>query len=307
MLFLQATRAPIVVAIAVVVGIFAIAAPADAHAYIVQSTPAAGSRLAQAPARVTIQFDEPITLPDGPAIEVVDSAGRRVDRNDAAVDPNDVTAVVARLAQLRPGSYRVSWRVVSADTHVVHGTFAFGYGAAAGTATAAEYTLFDPSSSLASIVRWVSLTAILAAVGALFFRLFFRPVTASPFTDAAAWQIRCGCALALLANAGLFVVQSAASAGSFAGGATGSALVGTLHSPFGLDWLVRIVAIVTIWACSVSRAWIAQAIGACAAVVILITLTVAGHAAGVAAFGPRRQWPSPIGCISDRRVSGSAG
>lgn len=273
--------------VATVVYLIAItlATPATAHAYIMQSAPEPGTTLTQAPKLVTVQFDEPVNLPDGPAIEVVDAAGRRVDAHDAAIDPNDVTTVVAHLARLSPGAYAVRWRVVSADTHVVHGTFTFGYGAAAGAAAAAEDTLFDPSAPLASIARWLSLTGILAAVGAVFFGIAFCP-TAQAFTDAAARQIRYGCVLALLANAGLFAVQSAASAGSFSGGATGSALAGTLHSTFGREWLIRIVAIGVILVCSVSRSWIALAIGACAGVVTLTTLTFAGHAVGVAAFGP---------------------
>lgn len=209
---------------------FASGAPASAHAYIVQSSPTAGATLAQAPAVVSIQFDEPVTLPDGPAIEVVDAAGRRLDHNDAAIDPNDATTVIAHLSRLTPGAYRVRWRVVSADTHVVHGIFTFGYGAAAGAAEESADTLFDPSSALASILRWLSFTGVLAAVGALFFSLAFRAAEAPAFRNAATWQTRYGCTLALLANAGLFIVQSAASAGSLGGGMTGSALIGILHS-----------------------------------------------------------------------------
>jgi copper transport protein len=262
-----------------------LAAPATAHAYIVQSAPAPGTTLAQAPKLVSIQFDEPVNLPNGPAIEVVDAAGRRVDANDAAIDPNDVTTVIAHLPRLTPGAYSVRWRVISADTHIVHGTFTFGYGAAAGTATSEGDTLFDPSAPLASIARWLSLTGILAAAGAAFFGILFRP-DARAFRAAANRQIRYGCALALLANAALFDVQSAASAGTLSGGATPAALFATLHSSFGLDWLIRIVAIVVLWACPASRSRIAGAIGACAAIAMLTTLTFGGHAVGLAAQGP---------------------
>jgi copper transport protein len=267
-----------------------LAAPATAHAYIMQTAPVAGATLTQAPKLVSIQFDEPVNLPDGPAIEVLDAAGRRVDANDAAIDPNDVTTVITHLPRLTPGSYSVRWRVISADTHVVHGTFTFGYGAAAGTATSAGDTLFDPSAPLASIARWLSLTGILAAAGAAFFGILFRP-DARAFAAAANRQIRYGCALALLANAVLFVVQSAASAGTLSGGATPVALFATLHSSFGLDWLVRIVAIAVLWACSASRNGIAGAIGACAAIATLTTLTFGGHAAGLAAQGPPLAMP----------------
>jgi hypothetical protein len=44
----------------------------------------------------------------------------------AAADPNDKSALVVRFAEpLRPGTYKVNWRVISADTHKVKGSFSF--------------------------------------------------------------------------------------------------------------------------------------------------------------------------------------
>jgi copper transport protein len=43
----------------------------------------------------------------------------------AAADPGDVHAVVAGVAQLAAGGYRVQWRVVSTDGHPVSGSYAF--------------------------------------------------------------------------------------------------------------------------------------------------------------------------------------
>jgi len=265
--------------------VFAAVDPAAAHAYIVATTPAAGAVVDNAPATVTVQFDEPVTLPDGPALEVLDAVGRRVDKHDAAVDPDDATAVVAHLLPLRRGAYSVRWRVVSADTHVVHGTFTFGYGVAPGAAAAPEDTVFDPSSPLASTFRWLSLTGIIAAVGALFFGLFFRTTERTPFTIAEVLQMRYGCGLALIANAGLFVTQSAASAGSLAAGASAGALASTLHSPFGVFWFARTIALGVLLLCSLSRARVARTVGVCAAAITLATLTFAGHAGVTPTYG----------------------
>ena len=260
-------------------------APAAAHAYVVATTPAAGVVVDNAPATVTVQFDEPVTLPDGPALQVLDAAGRRVDKNDAVVDPDDATAVVVHVKPLVRGAYSVRWRVVSADTHVVHGTFSFGYGVAAGTAVAAEDTVFDPSSPLASTLRWLSLTGIVAASGALFFGLAFRTTGRTPFTATEALQMRYGCGLALIANAGLFITQSAGSAGSLTAGISAGALGGTLHSPFGVYWFARMIALVGLLLCTLSRGPLARTVGACVAATILATLTLAGHAGGAPAWG----------------------
>src|SRR5580693_2423351 len=99
----------LVPALAALAIVLAGALPASAHAYILLATPAAGATVDAAPATVRIQFDEPIALPDGPAITVVDAAGKRVDKNDAAVDPNDATAVVVDVLPLTRGSYDVRW------------------------------------------------------------------------------------------------------------------------------------------------------------------------------------------------------
>jgi copper transport protein len=93
------------------------------HAHLVASTPAAGDTLRLPPAQIRLAFSEPvegvmaeirIVRPDGSVLQPV-----------AATDPNDVKVVVASLAALEAGGYRVVWRVVSADGHVVSGDYAF--------------------------------------------------------------------------------------------------------------------------------------------------------------------------------------
>jgi len=275
----------IVTAFAAAAIVFAGAMPASAHAYIVDATPAAGATLANPPATVTIQFDEPVNLPDGPAIVVRDAAGRRVDKNDAAIDPNDATAVVAHLTVLARGLYQVQWRVISADTHVVHGTYAFGFGSAPAGSAPAEDTFYDPSSALASVLRWLALAGLLAAAGAVSFNVLLRAGDPAAFAGAATWQTRGGCLLALFATAALFIVQSAASAGSLSAGTSASALAGTLHSPFGIFALVRVLAVVVIFLLSLSPTALAQAVSALAAAAALAALSLSGHATSVPAYG----------------------
>jgi len=51
--------------------------------------------------------------------------GKRVDKGDPQVDSADRMLLRISLPPLAPGRYRVSWRVLSVDTHVATGQFTF--------------------------------------------------------------------------------------------------------------------------------------------------------------------------------------
>ncbi|TMG92656.1 MAG: copper resistance protein CopC [Betaproteobacteria bacterium] len=59
------------------------------------------------------------------AIEVLDRIGKRVDKGDPQVDSADRMLLRISLPPLAPGRYRVTWRVLSVDTHVAAGQFTF--------------------------------------------------------------------------------------------------------------------------------------------------------------------------------------
>ena len=98
--------------------------PALAHARLLEADPSSGERLGQPPEQVRLRFSEPIEAEFTP-VKVLDSQGNRVDRDDARVDPNDRRLLIADLEELPEGSYTVEWRVISADTHPVNGTYGF--------------------------------------------------------------------------------------------------------------------------------------------------------------------------------------
>jgi methionine-rich copper-binding protein CopC len=58
------------------------------------------------------------------AVAVVDSNGVRVDLGDARSEING-RVVRTNLRPLGPGTYRVDWRVQSADSHIAEGSFTF--------------------------------------------------------------------------------------------------------------------------------------------------------------------------------------
>jgi methionine-rich copper-binding protein CopC len=99
-----------------------LAAPAAAHAMLKHAEPAVGSTVKTAPTELRLQFSERIE-PALSAVELRDAKGRRVETG-ALRSEGDGTVLVAPLAApLAPGRYKISWRVLSVDTHVTHGDF----------------------------------------------------------------------------------------------------------------------------------------------------------------------------------------
>ena len=133
-----------------------LAAPAEAHATVVSSTPADGSRLAKAPTSVTLVFDESVGLGAVGYLHVTDGTGKRVDAG-AATHPNgDGSKVTDQLVSgLGDSTYTASYRVVSADSHPVAGTIRFvvGNGALARGSTSTTPTN-DVTGTLLDIARW---------------------------------------------------------------------------------------------------------------------------------------------------------
>jgi methionine-rich copper-binding protein CopC len=120
-------RHPVIAATAsVVLSLFA-ATAALAHAHLVRATPAEGGAVKDAPAEVTLKFNERLEPAFSSAV-IRDSAGNQVDKADAHVDKTDRTVVRVSLPPLDPGIYTVEWRVMSSDSHKVNGNFTFKVG-----------------------------------------------------------------------------------------------------------------------------------------------------------------------------------
>lgn len=99
--------------------------PAAAHAELLSTTPADGSRADTSPSEVTLTFSETVSAGLG-AVRVLDREGARVDDGD--VEGRGGVVGVGLDGDLPDGSYVVAWRVVSADSHPIHGSFTFGVG-----------------------------------------------------------------------------------------------------------------------------------------------------------------------------------
>jgi copper transport protein len=159
---------------ALVVGLLvALAAPAAAfgHASIRDSKPASRERLAQAPTRVEVDFDQAVKVfPNG--IRVYDVNGRQLARN--AHSESGGHAIVAGLATRLPkGAYTVRWRALSGDGHVVSGVYTFGVRVAAPEPTQA-YGASGPTTT-ENVLRWLFFVCLALTIGGIAFRLVVLP------------------------------------------------------------------------------------------------------------------------------------
>src|SRR5689334_21036016 len=100
------------------------ASPAFAHAFLERAEPRVGSTVDKAPARVTLHFSEELE-PAFSTLQVSDGAGHEVDSRDKQVDAKDRRVMSVSVPALKPGTYKVTWRALSADTHVTRGDFKF--------------------------------------------------------------------------------------------------------------------------------------------------------------------------------------
>jgi copper resistance protein C len=97
-------------------------APALAHAFLEHADPRVGSTVSSPPAVLTLAFTEPIEAAFS-RVEVTDAAGKRIETGRLE-HPAPATITVS-LPRLEPGRYRVTWAVVSIDTHPTEGHFGF--------------------------------------------------------------------------------------------------------------------------------------------------------------------------------------
>jgi methionine-rich copper-binding protein CopC len=97
---------------------------AAAHGMLTRAVPPAGSTVTKAPAEVSLWFSERLE-PAFSRAEVVDAAGQRVDKDDSHVAPDDPRRLTVGLVPLKPGAYKVIWRVLSVDTHRTNGEYSF--------------------------------------------------------------------------------------------------------------------------------------------------------------------------------------
>jgi copper transport protein len=246
----------------VVLVVFAVAlfapAAASAHARLEGTSPAQGAVVKQEPSAVVFTFDEPVEGNFG-AVRVYDARGDRVDLGDA-FHPNDDGPKLG--VHLKPGlpdgSYTATYRVVSADGHIVSSGYVFSIGKAGKAPTQTVGELIGGSGNgkvtevAYGLARGLEYAAIALAVGGVAFLLVCwlpalgaaagvgeesRRAAAAAFAARLRTVLWVGAAIGLVATAAQIVLEGAEAAGVSGFSALTKTIVEeTLETRFGTVW-----------------------------------------------------------------------
>ena len=223
--------------------------PAEAHAFLGQSDPAANAVLPTAPAEVTLRFTEPLEQSYSRA-DLYDQTGAELDGASFRFGPDGSTRVVSLPDGLANGTYSVLWRTLStADGHTAQGYVPFTVGTdrdvTAVVPPATEQVSAGAPELVRAASRWFALLALAAVVAVWPVWLFvLRPAIAPAWQAGpalarrvrrfAVWAI----GLAVVADVVALVVQALATLAE--GGFLGALRTTLFETRYGTLWLVRI-------------------------------------------------------------------
>ena len=240
----------------------AAAGSALAHAQLVTTVPAAGATVNAQPSQVIFEFNEAVGGTLG-AVRVYDARGNEVD-NLAAGHPGGRQSWmgVGLKPHLPAGTYTATYRVISADTHIVYGgvVFSIGHAGAPPRFTVAGLIGRNASGPVTEVafdvVRGLDYVSISLMLGGLAFLIFaWLPALAAVADGEPGWQAASQAfarrfARVLLAAIVLGIVvsvlgvllQGASAAGvSLWASLKGSVISNTLSSRFGEVWCLRAI------------------------------------------------------------------
>ena len=217
------------------------AAPASAHAVLASSTPPANAILTTAPSEVVLTFSEAVRqVPD--KIRVIAPDGSRADTGE----PTFSGAVVSiAVDPLKPnGTYLVTYRVISADSHPVAGGYTYSVGAPSAPPSAAGGTADEETSRLLAvtipIVKYVGYGGLVLLVGPTLVLALLWPQRLSRTAPTRLAYVGLG----LVAFSTLIELWLQAPYTTGGGYFDGTALRDVLASQFGTTHLVRLAVLI---------------------------------------------------------------
>jgi copper transport protein len=255
-------RAQIAATLLACAALLSTAPAALAHAQLLGTSPASGATLAVQPKLVVFKFGENVGGTLG-AVRVYDAAGNEVDDASVSHPGGNAHAIAVGLrAQLPDGTYTATYRVISADTHIVYGGLVFniGHASAASKVTVAGLIERNESGRVTKIAfgvtRALDYVSIALMLGALAFVLVSWVPALRALAEAAdgeKWRaasrtfarrmqrlLYAAIALGVIVSVLGFVLQGASAAGvSLWTSLKGSVLNDTLGTRFGAVWAAR--------------------------------------------------------------------
>jgi copper transport protein len=264
-----------------VVALVGLAGPASAHAVLDSSSPQDGASVDREPAEVSLTFDEAVQ-PIPASDEVISSTGERVDTGQMRQSADGTTIVLPLRPGLPAGTYSATWRVVSADTHIVGGSVTFGIGVDPSAAPAPppdRTRALDVTTDVAQGLLYLGIV-LLIGVSAAAAWLWPWVITAHR-TRLTLW---CGWLLMVVGTLVAFLLQGArAEDGSWAAVLRRAGAGETLGSAFGQELIARLALLLLVipLLTSASLARLRRrghaVTGAVAALALLVTVALTGH------------------------------
>lgn len=156
--------------------------PAFAHAVLEGTAPGAGATIRTSPEEILLTYTEPVEVALG-GVRVFDSSARRIDVGDPT-HPDGAKTVGVSVPELDDGTYVVTWRVLSADSHPIQGAFTFTVGSSSTSAQEArslsQRLLTDQGGDavvggLLAVMRFAIFAGVAVLVGGALFLAWVWP------------------------------------------------------------------------------------------------------------------------------------
>lgn len=233
-----------------------------AHARLLGSSPRSGATLARQPAEVVFEFNQPVGGTLG-AVRVYDAQGNEVDNLDVSHPQSRQRWIGVGLKPGLPdGTYTATYRVVSADTHIVYGGLVFniGHAGAAPKYTVAGLIDRNKTGEVTAIafatVRALDYASLALGLGGLaFLALVWLPALTATAGAEPGWEeaslalarrlrglLLAAVALGVSASVLGILLQGASAAGVSLWASLKSPIVSdTLNSRFGAVWGTRAI------------------------------------------------------------------
>jgi copper resistance protein C len=114
-------KLPVLAALACVLA----ATAAYAHAFLEKAIPGVGATVNGSPSELQLAFSQNVVVAFS-GVKVAAEGGEAIPTGKATQDPSSPNVLHVRLNRaLKPGTYVVTWHVVSVDTHPTSGSYKF--------------------------------------------------------------------------------------------------------------------------------------------------------------------------------------
>ncbi|WP_082772033.1 copper resistance CopC/CopD family protein [Actinoplanes sp. TFC3] len=218
------------------------ATPASAHAALISSSPEPGSVIGSAPTEIVVRFTENISIV-ADRTQVLAPDGKRITGTVSSSGP--LLRIEVRHADQPLGTYLVSYRIISADSHPVGGALTFSVGAPSARPAESDPTALHPSVRVAvPTIRALGYGGLTLIIGPALMLALLWPRRRS--RRAPILLTRAGLVVTAAATLGALWAQAPAGSGAPLWDVSVIELADVLASPFGLTLIARLAVLAVV-------------------------------------------------------------